>query len=202
MDIDKLKSNFENRNIDFEYCESRESLLDKLAVEVKNYESIGIGNSQTLKALAISELASQLNKTVYDKSLETNKDTIKRIKKLALTSECYISSSNAIGRDGTIVNIDHSGNRVAAMTYGPDRVLIVVGINKLSDNENKAIFRALNKATPDNAKRAGIESPCSINKPCSECHQSIRVCNYISVIRGQHEKGRMKVYLLNEDLGF
>lgn len=114
----------------------------------------------------------------------------------------YITGSNAITEDGKIINVDHSGNRVAAMTYGPDRVLIVVGKNKLVQNEQAGIKRALNHATPLNAKRAGIKSPCSEGRSCDACEQTVRVCNYISIIRGQHLKGRMKVMMLNDSIGF
>ncbi len=124
------------------------------------------------------------------------------MKKLALTSDCYISSCNALSLDGKIVNVDHSGNRVAAIAYGPERVLIVVGVNKMASNEAEAIKRALTVATPQNAVRACRKPPCTLGESCSECTQEERVCNYVSVIRGQHIAGRMKVMLLNEELGY
>jgi len=197
-----IRDNFEKRNIEFEFIESREDLMDKIKIEILAYETIGIGNSQTLKALGVSSLASSLGKKVFDKTLARDKNDIKRLKKEALTADCYISSSNAIAREGVLVNVDHSGNRVAAMTYGPERVLIIVGRNKIVDDEASALKRALKVSTPLNAKRASIESPCSCGLACNQCNQAVRVCNYISVIRGQHEKGRMKVYVLDEDLGY
>ena len=114
----------------------------------------------------------------------------------------YITSCNAFSKDGRIVNVDHSGNRVAAMTFGPERVLIIVGMNKLENTEKNAIKRALTVATPLNANRAKIDSPCSRNESCENCTQSNRVCNYISIIRGQHYPGRMKLLILNENLGY
>ncbi len=201
-EINEIKMNFEMRNIEFEYFETDEDLMDCIIKETSKFRNIGIGNSQTLKRLNITDTLLEMHKTVFDKTLGTNSDDIKALKKMALLSECYITSSNAISKDGTIVNVDHSGNRVAAMTYGPDRVLIIVGINKVVQNEKEAIIRALKVATPQNALRSKIPSPCSTGGTCLECNQTKRVCNHISLIRGQHEIGRMKVMLLNESLGF
>lgn len=202
MNIEELKHNFTNRNIEFEYFKTRFDLVESVKREISQVHSIGIGNSQTLKELNISSIATLMNKIVYDKTLCKNKEDIKRVKKLALTSECYITSSNAITVDGKIVNVDHSGNRIAAMTFGPERVLIIVTTNKITKNESEGIQRVLNKATPMNARRAGIQSPCSINAGCLDCTQEVRVCNHLSIIRGQSEPGRMKIMLLNDELGF
>lgn len=200
--VENIKKHFEARNIEFEHFKTRNELIEAIKTEFEACGSIGIGNSKTLKEFKISELAVSMGKTVYDKTLAETTEEIRKLKKLALTSECYISSCNAITKDGKIINIDHSGNRVAAITYGPDRVLLVVGENKIAENESDGIVRALKVATPLNAKRAGIESACSLGESCSNCEQSVRVCNYISVIRGQYEKGRMKVFVINESLGF
>jgi hypothetical protein len=202
MKYKELKTNFEKRNIEFQYFDNRDELLKVLEDEFRSFNSIGIGNSQTLKILKISEKASQMGKTVYDKTFAKDIDDIKKMKLKALTSECYVSSSNSITLDGKIINIDHSGNRVAAITYGPDRVLIIVGENKIAENENAGVKRALEIATPMNAKRAKVDSQCSKGNGCNNCEQETRVCNYISIIRGQHIKNRMKVLLLNESLGF
>lgn len=197
-----LEHNLKSRNIDFKYCENRSQVIDLIEELTKPYKSIGIGNSQTLKAIGVSQHLMTLDKTVYDKTYANEKTEIRKLKKLALTADCYITSSNAIAITGELVNVDHSGNRVAAMTYGPDKVIVIVTTNKVVENEKSAITRALKTATPLNAKRANIKSPCSQGKPCSQCSQDVRVCNYLSVIRGQHEKDRMMVVLLNDELGF
>lgn len=200
--IEIIRKNFEERNIEFEYYHSRKDLINSIKKEVEKYRTIGIGNSQTLKALKISELAIDMGKIVYDKTLANTQEEVELLKKNALISDCYITSCNAFSKDGRIVNIDHSGNRVAAMTFGPDRVLIIASENKLEDTEKNALKRALTLATPMNAKRAKIDSPCSRSEGCDQCVQSVRVCNYVSIIRGQHKVGRMKLMIINEDLGF
>jgi hypothetical protein len=201
-DLEDIRIRFEERNIELEYFHSRKDLINSVKSEMEHYKKIGIGNSQTLKSLKISELAIDMGKTVFDKTLAETPEDIKHLKKMALVSDCYITSCNAFSKDGRIVNVDHSGNRVAAITYGPERVLIIVGMNKLVNSEKDAINRALTVATPLNAKRAKIESPCSRNESCEGCTQINRVCNYVSIIKGQHYPGRMKLLIINEDLGF
>lgn len=201
-EIEVIKNNFEERNIEFEHYKSREDLINSIKYEIEKYKTIGIGNSQTLKALKICEIATDMGKIVYDKTLANTQEEIMQLKKNALISDCYITSCNAISKDGKIINIDHSGNRVAAMTFGPERVLIIASEKKIEKSEKEAIKRALTVATPKNAKRAKIDSPCSRSESCEQCAQSVRVCNYVSIIRGQHRSGRMKIMIINEELGF
>lgn len=200
--IDRLKESLSDRNISFNYYDNRDRLMEDLIELTNSFDTIGIGNSKTLKVLGVSELMKEMGKNVLDKTQASTKEESKRIKREALLSDCYISSCNAISLEGEIINIDHSGNRVAAITYGPERVIIVVGKNKLADNEKDGINRALTIATPLNARRANIKSPCSLGKGCVECSPETRVCNYISIMRGQTKKGRMYVMMVNEELGF
>lgn len=202
VEIDAIKRTFEERNIEIEFYNSRMDMINSIKSELCNHNTIGIGNSQTLKALKISEMAVEMGKIVFDKSLADGADEVNELKRKALMSDCYVTSCNAFSKDGRIVNVDHSGNRVAAMTYGPKRVLIIVSENKLEDTEKDAVKRALTVATPLNAKRAKIDSPCSRGESCLLCTQSVRVCNYLSIIRGQHKAGRMKLLVINEELGF
>ncbi|MBN2900049.1 MAG: lactate utilization protein [Clostridia bacterium] len=198
----ELENNLKSKHIDFVLCKSREAVLSEVERLTVDCHTVGIGNSQTLKALGVSAYLSARDKVVYDKTNASASEEVKQLKKMALTADGYIASSNAIALTGELVNVDHSGNRVAAMTYGPEKVIVIVSKNKLVANEKEAIKRALSVATPQNAQRAKIESPCSKGEPCTACHQGVRVCNYLSVIRGQNQKNRMTVLLLDEELGF
>lgn len=200
--ISQIIENFRKRNIDAEYFHSlnevKQKILDLIPVDI----SIGIGNSQTLKTMEISQLLSARGNIVYDKTFATTKEESKCLKKESLLAEWYITGSNAISKDGHIVNIDHSGNRVAAMIYGPEKVIVVIGTNKIEDTLDAAIHRARNHAAPLNAKRAGFNPPCIELKKCVDCKTNDRVCYNLVVIEGQHLKDRMKVFIVNEDLGF
>lgn len=163
---------------------------------------IGIGNSVTLKKISISKLLSDRGNTVYDKTLAKSKDESKKLKKMSLVTDWYLTGSNAISKEGQIVNIDHSGNRVAAMLYGPDNVIIVVGKNKLVGNLDEAIKRSKNVAAPLNAKRSGHKPPCVKTNKCVECISDEKVCNSIVIIQGQENKDRIRLFIVNEEVGF
>ncbi len=202
FDFIKLKDNFAKRNITVLYFETFNEVKEYILQTIPTFAEVGIGHSQTLQGMNITELLKERGNTVFDKELGKNKDEVKILKKRALLTDYYISSANAVSEDGRVVNIDHSGNRVAAMIYGPDKVIIIVGINKITKTKQEAILRAKNIASPKNAKRAGYNPPCVEIGRCVDCVSSERVCNVLSIIEGQHIKDRMTIIVVNEEAGF
>lgn len=200
--FNKLKENFKSRNIDVEYFDSLEDVKLYLLKTIPLDCKVGIGHSGTLQKMNITDLLIQRGNIVYDKELGKNKDESKAIKKKALLSDWYISGSNAVTVDGRIINVDHSGNRVAAITFGPDKVIIVVGVNKVVDTVEEGIKRVKNIASPLNAKRAGYNPPCVELNKCVDCSSKERVCNYLSIVEGQTDCNRIKLCIVNEECGF
>ncbi|WP_312810859.1 lactate utilization protein [Sedimentibacter sp.] len=200
--FNKLKENFKNRNIDVEYFDSLEDVKLYLLNTIPSDCKVGIGHSGTLQKMNITELLTKRGNIVYDKELGKDKNESKALKKKALLSDWYISGSNAVSADGRIINVDHSGNRVAAITFGPDKVIIVVGVNKVVDTVEEGINRAKNVASPLNAKRAGYSPPCVELNKCVDCSSKERVCNYLSIVEGQTDGNRMKLCIVNEECGF
>ncbi len=200
--FNKLKENFKNRNIDVEYFDSLEDVKLYLLNTIPSDCKVGIGHSGTLQKMNITELLTKRGNIVYDKELGKDKNESKALKKKALLSDWYISGSNAVSADGRIINVDHSGNRVAAITFGPDKVIIVVGVNKVVDTVEEGINRAKNVASPLNAKRAGYNPPCVELNKCVDCSSKERVCNYLSIVEGQTDGNRMKLCIVNEECGF
>lgn len=198
----RIINNFGSRNIEVEFFDSMLEVKDRLLNMIPKEAAVGVGHSATLEAMAITTALASRGNIVFDKTLANTKEESKVLKKRALLSDWYISGSNAVSTEGHIVNIDHSGNRVAALTYGPDRVVIVVGSNKLTNSLEEAIARAKNTASPKNAKRAGYNPPCVQLGYCIDCNSEQRVCHYLSIIQGQHEKDRMKLFIVNEHVGF
>lgn len=198
----KLKENFRNRNIDTEYFETLEDIKSYILSLIPPGCNVGIGHSATLQEMNITNLLIERGNTVYDKELAKSKEEAKIIKKKALLTDWYITGSNAVTVDGRIINVDHSGNRVAAITFGPEKVIIVVGINKVADTVEEGIKRVKNIACPLNAKRAGYNPPCVELNECVDCVSPERVCNVLSIIEGQSEKNRIKLCIVNEEYGF
>lgn len=198
----KLIDNFKLRNIEVGYFETLEEAKKGLLELIPISATVGIGHSATLNVMNISKELGERGNIVFDKELAKSKDECKMLKKKALTSDWYVTGSNAISVDGRIVNVDHSGNRVAAITYGPDNVIVVVGKNKVVETWKQAIDRVKNIACPLNAKRAGFNPPCVALNRCVDCTSEERVCNTLSIIEGQSVKDRIRIYIINEELGF
>ncbi len=119
-----------------------------------------------------------------------------------LLADVMITSTNAITLDGKLVNLDGLGNRVAAMIFGPQKVILVVGMNKVVPDVETAMARTKHYAAPVNAVRMNIQAPCAQTGICADCRTPARFCNIWTVIEGQRIKGRIHVKLIGEDLGY
>jgi hypothetical protein len=200
--IDNLVNNLKTRNIDAYYFDDIKQCTKRLLELIPSNCSVGIGNSQTLIKMNISKLLFDRGNIVFEKTMGRDKEDVTKLKKKSLLADYYITSSNAVTVEGHLVNIDHSGNRVAAMMYGPDKVIVIVGVNKIVDTLDEAIKRARNTAAPANAKRAGLSPPCVSVGTCVDCRSSDRACNNLVVIEGQNVNDRMKVFIVNDNLGY
>lgn len=119
-----------------------------------------------------------------------------------LLADFMITSSNALTMDGKLVNLDATGNRVAAMCFGPDKVILVVGLNKVAPDLDSALARVKHLAAPINAMRLHRETPCAETGQCLDCKSPARLCNMWSIIKGHRFENRIHVKLVGEDLGY
>ncbi len=119
-----------------------------------------------------------------------------------LLADYMIASSNALTMDGKLVNLDATGNRVAAMCFGPDKVILVVGLNKVAPDLDSAMARVKDLAAPINAIRLNRETPCAETGRCQDCRSPGRLCNIWTIIEGQRFEDRLHVKLVGEDLGY
>ena len=124
------------------------------------------------------------------------------LRRLGLTADVMIASTNAITLDGRLVNLDGMGNRVAAMAFGPKKVILVVGMNKVAPDLESAIARVKHHAAPINNIRYGLKNPCVETGLCSDCRSPQRICNMWSTIEGHMIKDRIHVKLIGENLGY
>ena len=124
------------------------------------------------------------------------------MRRKGLTADFMIASSNAVTLDGKLVNLDGMGNRVAALTFGPKNVILVVGMNKVAVTLEEALDRTKHVAAPMNCIRLNIANPCRETGLCSDCRTPTRICNMWSIIEGQAVKDRIHVVLVGEPLGF
>ena len=120
----------------------------------------------------------------------------------AFSADTYFMSTNAITLDGELINIDGNGNRVAALIYGPDQVIIVAGLNKVTANVEDGIRRVRNCATPPNCIRLNKKTPCAATGRCADCLSPEGICNQLVITRRSGNPDRIKVILIGESLGY
>jgi hypothetical protein len=183
--------------------ESREEAIEFLLAQGSEAESVGFGGSMTLAELGLPELFAAAGKKVLvhvrpDLSLEERR----RIMQDQLNSTLFLTSANALTLKGHIVNIDATGNRVGAMVFGPAKVIIVAGVNKITADLESALRRIKEKASPPNARRLGFETPCAKTGLCSDCSSPQRICRVTTIIERKPRATDLRVCLINEDLGY
>ena len=133
---------------------------------------------------------------------ELSPEEAMELRRRGLTADVMIASTNAITLDGRLVNLDGMGNRVAAMAFGPKKVILVVGMNKVAPDLESAMARVKHYAAPVNNIRYGLKNPCVETGPCSDCKTPQRICNMWSTIEGHMIKDRIHVKLVGENLGY
>ncbi|MBQ8519760.1 MAG: lactate utilization protein [Agathobacter sp.] len=193
---------FKKRFIEGYYCETAADAKELALSLVPNGASASFGGSVTLGETGILEaLRNREDITLYDRDTANGSEEAKKIMHDALSCDYYFMSSNAITADGELVNIDGNGNRVAALIYGPEHVIIIAGMNKIVKNVEEGISRTRNIASPQNCIRLNKNNPCAINGVCGNC-LSNTICDQIVITRASRIPNRIKVILVGEDLGF
>lgn len=124
------------------------------------------------------------------------------LRKRSLTADLFITGTNAVTEDGRLVNLDMIGNRVAAIMWGPKNVLLIVGRNKICGDIEDAMYRIKNYAAPVNCMKLDKNTPCAKTGDCHDCSSPDRICNYWTITEKSFQQGRIKIILVNEELGF
>lgn len=180
---------------------TKEEAVEYLKENVKN-KIIGFGGSVTLEEMNLYDELKINNEIHWHHRKENNLST-DEIRLLANNSQIYFSSVNGLTKDGEIINIDNMCNRVSAIFYGHEKVYLIVGINKIEDTYDKALYRARNIAAPKNAKRLGIKTPCAVNADkCYNCKSSDRICRGLSVLWEKPKGNTIEIIIIEENLGY
>jgi len=137
---------------------------------------------------------------VFDKQRSDEEKS--ELRRQALLVDLFITGTNAVTETGKLVNLDMYGNRIAAITFGPKNVVILVGRNKIVPDVEEAMFRIKNYAAPINAMRLDKKTPCVKTSYCEDCKSADRICNTWTITEKSFPKGRVKIVLINEDVGF
>ncbi|MCQ2497037.1 MAG: lactate utilization protein [Lachnospiraceae bacterium] len=199
--INALAKKLAEQGYKVECFENSEAAVTYLDSQLDN-ETIGIGGSQTVKQMKLYPVLAAHNKVYWHDEMPDNM-TVMEVRQAAFRAPVYISSVNAIALDGTIVNIDATGNRVAAISFGPRDIYLLVGRNKITKDYDSAIYRARNIAAPLNAQRLNRKTPCAAKADrCYDCKSPERICRNFCVFRERPYGATYHVILINEDLGY
>jgi hypothetical protein len=167
-------------------------------------KTLSWGGSTTFKDIGLyDELANRNDLEIldtYDKNL--SKEASYERRRQALLVDLFVTGSNAITVDGTLVNLDMIGNRVGALTFGPRNVIVLAGRNKIVTDLDEAMYRIKNYVAPVNAMRLDKKTPCIKTSYCQDCKSPDRICNTWTITEKAFPPKRIKVVLVNEDLGF
>lgn len=197
--VEALKKN----GFEAEYCATGADAAERLLELIPEAASVGFGGSWTLKAIGISEKLAERGNTILDHGApgltSEEKADIRRKQQIC---DVFLSGTNALTMDGRLVNMDGSGNRVAAMIFGPGKVIVVAGTNKIVKDLDAAEERIQMKAAPINNKRLGTPNPCSRTGVCMDCQGPTRICNVLTVISKRPSGTNFHVLIVGEELGF
>lgn len=203
IQAETIIKNLEKRQMSGYYCAEKEEAVKTAMSLTKPGTTVSFGGSMTLiESGTMDALKSRSDIHLIDRSLAKSPEEIKQAYRDSFCADTYFMSSNAITADGQLVNIDGNGNRVAALIYGPDQVVILAGMNKIVSTVEDAVQRVRNFATPPNCIRLSKQTPCAATGVCGDCFSNDCICNQIVITRRSGTPGRIKVILIGEELGY
>ena len=197
-----LVKNLKSRHFDACYVPNREEALKKALELIPEGSVVGWGGAQTCEQIGLMHALHEGNYSPMDRSLAaTAAEREQMMKDMLVRADVFLTGANAISLDGEMVNIDGTGNRVAAICYGPGSVLVVAGMNKVMDTLEDAVTRARTVAAPMNKQRFPNVTPCEVTASCADCKSEGCICNHIVITRHCRPAGRIKFILVGEELG-
>lgn len=197
-----LMKNLRSRRFDAWYCETREDALRQALSLIPEGASVGWGGCASAEEIGLVDAVRKGNYHLIDRDTADSPEEKTKIMKKTLLADVFLTGTNALSLDGELVNIDGTGNRVAAIVYGPESVIVIAGMNKVCATLEDAVTRARTVAAPMNAQRFPVQTPCKVTGTCADCKSPDCICNQILITRNCKPAGRIKVILVGEDLGF
>ena len=202
-----VKENLENNNFEVfiakDAKEAKETALNEIIPKL-GIKSVSWGGSMSFVATGLfHELKDRPDIEVlntFDKAL--SKEGMMDLRRKSMMVDLFITGTNAVTEAGQLVNLDMVGNRVAAIMWGPQNVLLIIGRNKICGDLEEAMIRIKTYAAPVNSMNLDKKTPCRETGVCQDCSSPDRICNYWTITEKSFTKNRIKIILVNEDLGF
>ena len=192
-----------SRQFDAYYCQTGEQALEKALELIPAGSVVGWGGATSASQIGLLDVMRTGDYREIDRDKAQTVEERVQLMRQCLLSDVFITGANAISMDGQMVNIDGNGNRVAAIVYGPKRVLVIAGMNKVVDTLEDAVARARTVAAPINKQRFPAPTPCMSTGICADCNAEGCICNQILITRRCNGgAGRITFILVGEELGF
>lgn len=190
------------RKISCHYFDMTQALLDYLMKAV-NGKSVGVGDSITFEELGLYDFLKRHSGRFLDKyDQNLSKADKQLLYRENFSADVFFSGINALSLSGKIYNLDGNGSRVAPIIYGPGKVFLICGTNKICDSDEAAVLRVRQYAAPKDAVRLNKKTPCAITGKCVDCRSVDRICNYMTILEGQFDPNRIEVILLKGEYGY
>lgn len=197
-----LVKSLKSRHFDAYYCETKEAALVKALELIPEGSTVGWGGALSAQQIGLQDAVNQGNYHAIDRDRCTTQEEKEQAARDSLFADVFLTGANALSLDGQMVNIDGTGNRVAAIVYGPKTILVIAGMNKVADTLEDAVKRARTVAAPMNMQRFDGKTPCASTGICEDCKSADCICNQIIITRHCRPAGRIKFILVGESLGF
>ncbi len=186
------------RNMEAFYAKDKKEALDKVLELIPNDSSVTMGGCQSAIDIGLLDILKTNRFNYIDRDKLDRREALLK----GYNADYFISSANAISEDGIIVNIDGNASRVSYICQGPKHVIFIIGMNKVAKDLDSAMKRARNVAAPINAQRFDIKTPCKQSGKCYDCKSMDTICCQFLITRFSRHKDRIKVILVNDNIGF
>ncbi len=199
----QLINAFAHHNMQLMFVENKEELHTYLKSVLVDQKKVAVGGSVTLSQLGVLDLIKESDVEFIDRyEAGLSQEELTERLRQGLLSDLFITGTNALTADGCLYNVDGTGNRVAAMIYGPKEVIVIAGINKIFNTEEEAINHIKHWAAPANAIRLNRNTPCAKTGHCHECHSPDRIC--CSYVKHGYQRfvNRIKIIIVEDNLGY
>lgn len=196
-----LVKNLKSRHFDAYYCATREDALVKALELIPEGTTVGWGGVMSAHQIGLVKALNEGKYNAIDRDRCATPEEKLQAAKDSMFADVFLAGANGLSLDGQMVNIDGTGNRVAAIVYGPKEVLVIAGMNKVMDTLEDAITRARTIAAPLNQQRFQLPNPCTVTGTCADCKSETCICNQILITRNCRPAGRIKFILVGDDLG-
>ena len=195
----KVIKGLQSRNMSGYYAADRQEALKEALSLIPEGSTITMGGGMSVHEIGLVNALKEGNYNFIDRDQCEDK---RAAMLAAYDADVFLASANAITEDGVMVNIDGNANRVSALAYGPKKLVLIVGMNKVCDDVEGAMKRARNVAAPINTQRFGLSTPCSSTGSCMNCKSPDTICCQFLITRFSRHKDRIHVILVNDNLGF